>query len=240
MIIHTLRALKDNFIYVLDDESGNCAVIDPGEAKPVMDFLNERGLRLQKIFCTHRHWDHVDGVEELVAAFPVPVACSKFDLASIPCATEGLEENGSYSIFGHEMRILALPGHTLGQIGLYFPEKKALFSGDTLFSCGCGRLFEGTHEQMFASLAKIKNLPPDTLLYFGHEYTLRSIQFVKEKSKGSLSPALDTYERECAAKIQAGHDTSPGKLSIELEVNPFLKAESVAEFKSWRDARDAW
>lgn len=238
MKIRTLRALKDNFIYILEGENGDCAVIDPGEAPPVEDFLSAHKLKLKKILCTHHHWDHVNGVADLAERHGASVLCSQHDLPRVPKASEGLSEGGTYRLFGEDMQILDLPGHTLGQIAFWFPKSQALFAGDTLFSCGCGRLFEGTPDQMYSSLQKLKSLPPETELYFGHEYTLNNIRFVRAQNLASA--ALDDYQRSCEKKQAAGLPTTPVPLKIEFQINPFLTAKSVEEFKRWREARNTW
>jgi hydroxyacylglutathione hydrolase len=235
MKIHILPALKDNYIYVLANSAGECAVIDPGESEPVRKFLAGRGLRLKHILCTHHHWDHVNGAQALADEFGADIVCSGRDLGQIGGATRAAE-NGE--LLGERMEVLEIPGHTLGQIGFWFPDMKALFAGDTLFSCGCGRLFEGTHEQMFASLAKIKALPPDTRLYFGHEYTLRNIDFVL--SRGVRDEDLLNYKHESEERVRRCEPTSPGTLALELRINPFLKAATVDEFRRWREARDLY
>lgn len=238
MKIHILKALKDNYIYLLTDGSGTCGVIDPGEAAPVEDFLRENSLKLTHILCTHHHWDHVNGVQQLAEAHGASVGCSQHDLSRVPCARNSFAEGTRYELFGSRLEILDLPGHTAGQIAFWFPQEKALFAGDTLFSCGCGRLFEGTHSQMYASLQKLKALPADTNLYFGHEYTLNNIRFIKTHAPASKE--LEIYEAQSQEKIAAGRPTSPGLLATELSVNPFLVSNTLEEFKRWRDARDVW
>lgn len=233
--IHIIPALKDNYIYGLSDADGRLAVIDPGAAEPVIGFLNTSGFKLERILCTHHHWDHVNGIPELARQFGVPVWTSKVDASRIPFASKILKDG---DLLSEELRILEVPGHTLGQIAFWFPKLQALFVGDTLFSCGCGRLLEGSAEQMFESLQKIKKLPQNTRIYFGHEYTLRNIGFVVQH--GGLDDFLKTYQHECEAKVAAGQPTTPGILATELRINPFLKAGSLAEFRKWREARDVF
>ena len=239
MKIHTLHALQNNFVYVLTDEHNGCAVIDPGEAAPVLDFLNQHHLRLTHVLCTHHHKDHIGGVPELRTKFPdAEVWTSGPDFGRIPGATQTVSEDVEYKLFGQALHILAIPGHTQGQIAYWFPKLAAVFPGDTLFSCGCGRLFEGTPEQMFASLAKLKALPPATQIYFGHEYTLRNIEFVI--AEVGESPALHEFKAQNESKKLAGQDTTPTSIDKELQVNPFLMAKSVDEFRKWRERRDLW
>lgn len=234
--IHTLRALKDNFVYVLAGPGHACAVIDPGEAAPVKAFLAESGLKLAQILLTHHHRDHIGGVAEL-ATPGMTVSCSSYDHPRIPGSNLTLDEGSPFKVFGEKCEILALPGHTLGQIAYYFAGLNAIFTGDTLFTAGCGRLFEGTPGQMYASLQKIKALPPETEIYFGHEYSLRNLEFVLSRAP---SPKIERYRDEMQARLENGGASTPTRLDVEVSVNPFLQAKSVAELAEWRTARDTW
>jgi len=237
MTIHAIRALKDNFIYILENGSGEAAVIDPGEADPVHAFIRAHNLKLTHILCTHHHLDHVGGVQELVKLYGCEVAGSRYDvnLGRIPVGTRIVGETDPLKMWNREVSILDIPGHTLGQIGYYFENESAFFPGDTLFSAGCGRLFEGTPELMFNSLQKIAKLPGDTRIYFGHEYTLRNLEFVL--SRETRAEVLN-YKKQCEERVAQGHDTTPTTLNVELQVNPFLRAKSAAEFAEWREARN--
>jgi hydroxyacylglutathione hydrolase len=234
--IHVLPALKDNFIYILSD-GRLCAAIDPGEAAPVEKFLTETGLRLETILCTHHHWDHTGGVEELKAKFDCDVLCSAYDFARIKGADRALEEREA--ILGAAVEVLPMPGHTLGQVAFYIPKLEAVFTGDTLFSAGCGRLFEGTPQDMFESLGRLKKLPSETKVYFGHEYTLRNLDFV-ENYKGADATEISVYRRECVSRLEHGQPTSPSSIGTELKINPFLIARDVGEFTKWRELRNSW
>jgi len=239
MKIHTLNALKDNFIYILAADDGSCAVIDPGDATPVRKFLDHRKLRLTHILLTHHHHDHIDGAAELKREAACEVWCSGYDRSRITAATRSLKEGDELTLFGETLRILDVPGHTLGQIAFHFPQLEALFTGDTLFSGGCGRLFEGTFQQMYDSLQKIKKLPAATRIYFGHEYTLRNIEFIKQQLR-SVTEDLFEYEQRCRQALSAGQPTSPTTLAQELKINPFIYSKDVAEFTKWREARNLW
>lgn len=239
MIIHTLTALKDNFIYVLASPGGECAVVDPGDAAPVRRFLDLRKLRLTHVLLTHHHHDHIDGAAELAADAACEVWCSDHDRSRIPSATKSVGEGDSLELFGHAMRVLEVPGHTLGQIAYHWPKLEALFTGDTLFSAGCGRLFEGSYEQMYASLQKIKRLPAATRIYFGHEYTMRNIEFIKTRL-GAVPEDLFDYEQRCRQALAHGQPTTPTTLAQELKINPFVYADSLASFSEWREARNHW
>ncbi len=237
--IYTLNVLKDNFVYVIANSNNQSVVVDPGDAKPVENFLDERQLKLIAILCTHHHADHVNGVASLVNRYNCVVYGSRYDMKRLPVKTQPLDEGVDIELLGESLRVLEVPGHTLGQIAFYFPSNESLFVGDTLFSGGCGRLFEGTAEMMYSSLAKIKALPPSTKIYFGHEYTLRNLEFVKTH-KAAPTAALKHFYNQVQKKIDCGQPSSPTLLADELTINPFLSARSVEEFSYWRALRDHW
>ncbi|HMN70106.1 MAG TPA: hydroxyacylglutathione hydrolase [Bdellovibrionales bacterium] len=235
MTIHTLRALKDNFVYAIVQDS-RCAVVDPGEAAPVEDFLKSRNLDLTHVLLTHHHPDHVAGAPELARARPdLQVWCSRHDRARIPFAT--VTARNRMPLWDQTVRVLEIPGHTLGHIAYHLPDSRIVFVGDTLFSAGCGRLFEGTPAQMFQSMAKLKALPQDTRIYFGHEYTVRNLEFVARHFPDW--PYRD-YLTDSQAKLARHESTTPTTLKQELEFNPFLKARTVKEFAEWRELRNSW
>lgn len=150
-----------------------------------------------------------------------------------------MSEGDPLELFGEELNVLEIPGHTQGQIAYHLPKQNALFPGDTLFSAGCGRLFEGTPEQMFESLQKIKCLPASTQIYFGHEYTLRNLEFLKHNLP-SIPEDVFEYEQHCKRKLHDGEPTSPTSLAQELKINPFIYSKTPEEFRDWRAARDKW
>lgn len=236
MQIFSIPALKDNFIYALVAGT-SCAIIDPGEAGPVEKFLSEHKLNLETILCTHHHWDHVSGIETLKAKFGCEVLCSTYDFSRVPGADRGL--NGRETILGATIEVLPMPGHTLGQVAFYIPQLEALFAGDTLFSAGCGRLMEGTPEQMFSSLARLKKLPQTTKVYFGHEYTLRNLDFV-EKYRAAKPADVEAYRQECQKRLGRGEPTTPSFIADEMKINPFMISDSLAEFTKWRELRNTW
>lgn len=247
MTVHTLPALEDNYIYILANSAGKCAVIDPGDSEPVAAFLKRTGASLTDIFCTHHHWDHVDGVAKLQAATGCEVWSSEYDASRIPNVTKTLIDQQKFKLWDIEVEAFSIPGHTLGHTAFYFKSLNAVFTGDTVFSAGCGRLFEGTFEQMFMSLAKIKMLPAQTQIYFAHEYTASNLKFVKSQlAKGlkltcAIADAdLESYEDSVSKLRRENRPTSPTSVAKEKMINPFFAAATVAEFQTWRDARNQW
>jgi hydroxyacylglutathione hydrolase len=234
--IQILPLLSDNFSYVLHDSHSTLAtIIDPSESSPVRKFLAKEALNLELIICTHHHLDHVGGAQEL-ADQKVPIWASDYDRSRIAGCTRGLSDSEEVLVAGHKMRVIFVPGHTLGQIALYFEEASALFVGDTLFSLGCGRLFEGTADQMIASLNKLMALPDETKIYFGHEYTLRNGEFVE--SLNLNLPELKTYLQHVRDLRSKGNFSTPSLLDLEKRLNPFLNAHSVEEWTRRRALRN--
>jgi len=218
-----LSAFKDNYIWTL--RTGKyAAVVDPGDARPVQDYLAREGLTLAAILATHHHPDHVGGIAELVEMAKVPVFGPRGE--PIPALTHPLGENDMVKIpeLAAEFSVLDIPGHTRAHIAYY--GLGSLFCGDTLFACGCGRVFEGTAEQMLASLSKLAALPDETRVYCGHEYTLANIKFARAVEPGNRVLAA---REERAAKLRAaGRPTLPSTLGEERATNPFLRcAEPV-------------
>ena len=237
MRIEMLRALKDNFVYLLraDDEAlKDVVVVDPGEAAPVLRALNA-GERVSAVLCTHHHDDHVAGAGELKARFGAKVYAARGDLPRIESADVGLDADAELTILGERLSVLAMPGHTRHQVAYYFRTVGALFTGDTLFSAECGRLFEGTATEMWNSLRRLGQLPAETRVYFGHEYTLRNLEFVLMRERRA---EVEAYREQVQAKISEGEDSTPSTIGIENAVNPFMRARDVASFAEWRSARD--
>lgn len=243
MRIIPVSLLKDNYAYmVISSESERdrkVCVVDPSEAQPVLDALAQGALKLDAILCTHHHLDHVGGVEGLVEAFPrAKVYASWYDIEHrrIPvCGSEQptpLCDADVIEVCGLTFRVLSTPGHTLGAL-VYLCEDAA-FTGDTLFGGGCGRLFEGTADMMFASLQRIAALPKQTRLYWGHEYTLSNLRFAH---------AINPDDPAIQSRIDRALDRSktvPSTLQEELETNPFLRARSSEELRDLRSIKDRW
>ncbi len=213
-------AFHDNYIWVLR-LGGNAAVVDPGEASPVLDYLRAEQLRLTAILNTHHHADHVGGNTELLRHYPVPVygPCDE----RIPTVNRQLREGDRFTLteFGIEFSVLEIPGHTRSHIAFF--GAGMLFCGDTLFACGCGRLFEGTPRQMHVSLTKLAALPDATRVYCGHEYTLSNIRFAKAAE--AANPELARWEQEANAQRAKDEPTLPSTIGREKAANPFLRCD---------------
>lgn len=223
--IHVFRTLRDNHTFLVWPEgSRRTLVIDPSEAEPVLEALEQFGLELALVINTHHHEDHIGGNEKLSERFGAPIVCSQYDLARIPGATRGLLDRERLDFDGLEYEVIAVPGHTLGQIALYFPGLDSVFVGDTLFAMGCGRLFEGTAAQMWSSLKRIMSLPLKTRLHFGHEYTHLNGPFARTIEPENA--AVDGRCREAKVILDRGRQAivPAPTLAEELLVNPFLRA----------------
>ncbi len=219
--ITPLNAFDDNYIWMISQPGAEAAVaVDPGDETPVLDWLEARGKRLAAILITHHHHDHTGGIPELAAAYPgVQVYGPAGN--SIRGVTHPLAEGGRVSLEGLEgaWEVLEVPGHTAGHIA--YLGDGVLFCGDTLFAGGCGRVFDGTFEQLSASLERIAALPPETRIYCAHEYTLANLGFAAWVEPDS--PQLKARTAEAELLRQAGRPTLPSTLNLELETNPFLR-----------------
>jgi hydroxyacylglutathione hydrolase len=226
--ILALPAFDDNYIWLL--RAGGCvAVVDPGDAVPVLGHLAKTGDRLCAILATHHHGDHIGGVTELLARFPVPLYGPA--LENIPGMTHPLAGGERIKLpeIDAEFDIIAVPGHTRGHIAYYGPSLAghgALFCGDTLFGAGCGRLFEGTPAQMQDSLARLAVLPAPTFVYCAHEYTQSNLRFAAAVEPGSI--AVQRRSENVAQDRAAGRATIPTSIKLELETNPFLRWDAPA------------
>ncbi len=227
LIIQQLPALNDNYIYVLHDpESGETAAVDPGQAQPVHAMLARMGWRLSHILVTHHHGDHTGGIPDLVAETGAKVVGARADLPRIPNLTMAVNDGDSFLLGHSPVMVMAVPGHTSGHIAFHLPSPGAVFCGDTLFSLGCGRLFEGTAEQMWASLCRLRDLPDATLVYCAHEYTAANGRFARVTERNN--PDLAQRIAQVAALTQAGKPTIPTTIAQERATNPFLRADHPA------------
>ncbi|KAL2608981.1 hypothetical protein R1flu_027554 [Riccia fluitans] len=236
--IELVPCLVDNYAYLLQDVNAKVtAVVDPSAAGPVIDALNAKGLSLHFILNTHHHWDHTGGNAELKRKYNAKVVGPRADEERIPGIDISLRGGQTWKLGEHMMQVLETPGHTRGHVTFYFPDSGAVFTGDTLFSLGCGRLFEGTAEQMWNSLSKISQLPDETLIYCGHEYTLSNAKFAM-----SLEPTnetLSSHYEKIAQLRRKGLPTIPTTLGEEKKFNPFLRPSSLELRKALNLSRSA-
>jgi hydroxyacylglutathione hydrolase len=219
-----LSVLTDNYIYVLYDKASHqTVVIDPAEAQPVVNFLESKGWSLDAIWNTHHHGDHVAGNLELQQRYSCAILGSDYDQHRIPGITQTVQDQEEFLLGTWRVDVFATPGHTLGHCIYFIPAADILFCGDTLFALGCGRLFEGSPEQMWSSLQKIRSLPPTTRVCCAHEYTLSNARYAQ--SLPSYALGLLNYIAELQSLRNRGEPTVPTQLSAELAYNPFLQAD---------------
>jgi hydroxyacylglutathione hydrolase len=218
--------LTDNYAYlVIDPTTAEAAVVDCAEAKPVLAEVGRQGARLTAALATHHHFDHVGGNLDLASAVPgIRIFGSAGDAPKIPGITNRLADGDRLSVGTLEARAILIPAHTSGHIAYHFPASKAVFTGDTLFAGGCGRLFEGDAAQMMQSLQRLASLPDDTRVYCGHEYTLKNLQFASELEPGNQALA-DKLTRVRALRDRQ-QPTVPSTIGEEKATNPFLRTQS--------------
>ena len=222
LTILRVPVLNDNYSWLVhDDETGATAVVDPAEVDPIMEAAKGQNWTLTHILNTHHHWDHTGGNVVLKERLNLTVVGPKADKERIPGIDVELKDGDEYAFGASKLVCYDTPGHTKGHITLFFPNNRALFPGDTLFSMGCGRLFEGTPAQMWDSLSKLVPLPRDTLVYCAHEYTMSNAKFAMHVEPGNK--ALQRRHTEVEEARRAGVATVPSDLGTELETNPFLR-----------------
>jgi hydroxyacylglutathione hydrolase len=219
--------LSDNYAYLLvDSASGEAGVVDCAEAEPVLAEVERRGVRLAAVLATHHHFDHVGGNEALLAALPgLRVYGSAEDAARIPGITHRLRHGDAVEIGRLAGRVILIPAHTSGHVAYHFPAERAVFTGDTLFAGGCGRLFEGDAAQMMTSLGRLAALPDDTRVYCGHEYTEKNLRFAAMLEPGNA--ALAEKLRAVQELRRGGRPTVPSTVAEEKATNPFLRTGSA-------------
>jgi hydroxyacylglutathione hydrolase len=237
--IRPIPAFQDNYIWMLV-HGEDAAVVDPGEAAPVLKALQRDGLTLTDIVVTHHHRDHVGGVAELYEASGARVWGPARE--DIPCRRYALSDGDPVELFGHTFTVIDVPGHTLGHIALHAPSLDALLCGDTLFAGGCGRVFEGTPQQMLHSLSRLAALPPQTRVYCAHEYTLANLRFARAVEPGN--DALARRQQFCQQQRDRGEPTVPSTIDVERATNPFLRCNepavrAAAEHRSTGASADA-
>tara|TARA_B100001123_G_scaffold78933_1_gene89594 strand:+ start:1743 stop:2504 length:762 start_codon:yes stop_codon:yes gene_type:complete len=248
MQVIPIPCLSDNYAYVIIDKSSNLVgVIDPSEALPIINFLKKKKLKLNYILNTHHHFDHVGGNLDLKEIYKAKIVGFVSDKHRIPGIDIVVEDNQKWMFGDSQVKVLHIPGHTLGHVCFYFEKEKIAFTGDTLFSLGCGRIFEGDHNQMLNSLSKIKALPKDTMIYCGHEYTYKNAEFCMKYDNGNIN-LKNKFEK--IKKLRSSNlPTIPSSLEEELKSNIFLRCDqnelkiklnmkNEDDFKVFRKVRD--
>ena len=237
MKIKIIPCLKDNYSYLIIDEENNTAcVVDPSEADPIIKYLENTKIKLKFILNTHHHYDHVGGNLKLKEKYGASVVGYDGDKERIPGIDILINDQETWIYKNFEAKIIHIPGHTLGHICFYFHKDESVFTGDTLFSLGCGKIFEGTYTQMFNSLMKLKKLPKNTKVYCGHEYTLQNSKFcmIHDADNENLKAKINDIK----IKLKADLSTMPSTIKDELECNIFLRSNSVETFSKLRDLKD--
>ena len=253
MQITPIPCLTDNYAYIINDSnSKTVGVVDPSDAKPIISFLNKKNLKLNFILNTHHHFDHIGGNLELKKLYNAKVVGFLGDKHRIPGIDITLKDNEEWTFGNSMVKILHIPGHTSGHICFFFEKEEAAFTGDTLFSLGCGRIFEGDHKQMLASLNKIKKLPKNTNIYCGHEYTHKNAEFCMtyDQNNTELKKKFEIIKKLRLKSLP----TIPTSLADELNSNIFLRCdqndikiklnmqnqEDFEVFKKIRDLKDTF
>ncbi len=243
-IIHPIPVLMDNIIWIWV-KNNQAVVVDPAISEPVINWLNDHKLTLNSILQTHHHEDHIGGTKDLLSSWPsAEVIAAKRDIERIPLQTYSVTDNETVTLLDEKITVLEVPGHTSNHICFFVHGSKktkidpVLFCGDTLFGAGCGRLFEGTPNQMFESLQRINTLPKNTWIYCAHEYTKANLQWAQ-----SIYPE-DSYIKkrleDVIHKREKGLQSLPSKLSEEQKTNLFLRAKTSKEFSELRFHKDNW
>ncbi len=237
LAVQAIPILSDNYAWLLRDAAtGAVAIVDPAEAGPVAAAIDAAGGRLDLILLTHHHADHVAGTDTIRDRYGARVVGAAADAHRLPRLDRAVAEGDRVALGGSEALVLETPGHTRGHIAYVFADPAVLLCGDTLFSLGCGRLFEGTAAEMFSSLRKFDTLPDDTQVCCGHEYTESNARFARHADPDNA--ALAAYAEGVRARRAAGQATVPSRLADERACNPFLRAPDVATLANLRARKD--
>ncbi|MGJ8528877.1 hydroxyacylglutathione hydrolase [Maritalea sp.] len=229
--IHQIPALETNYALILEcTTTSEVALIDAPDAAPIVDACKKLGLVPTKIFITHHHWDHTDGIAPLRKHFDLTVYGPAAEAKQIDELDELVKPNDILEFGAGHLRVISTPGHTFGHIAYFLDEQPTLFAGDALFSLGCGRMFDGPADQMWAGLKRLRVLPDETDLYCGHEYTASNAAFAKTIDPNNQ--VLIERMQEIDRQLNAGQPTLPTKMSIEKQANPFLRADEATLAKS--------
>jgi hydroxyacylglutathione hydrolase len=248
MKIIPIPCLNDNYAYIVQDNiTKTVGVVDPSEAKPIINYLKKEKLELNYILNTHHHFDHIGGNIELQKLYKSKIIGFKDDKHRIPGINITLNDGEKFKFGKSQIKVIHIPGHTSGHICFFFEKEKIAFTGDTLFSLGCGRIFEGDHEQMLSSLNKIKKLPIETKIYCGHEYTLKNAKFCMKYDEKNLD--LINQFKKIKELRSKNLPTVPSILEQELKSNIFLRCnqndlkiklnmENIEDYKVFKKVRD--
>ena len=226
MQLEIIPCLNDNYSYLIkDDQTSTVAIIDPSEFDPCDKKINQKYKKLDFILNTHHHFDHVGGNSELKKKYGSKILGFEQDKKRIPEIDVQLKDGQEFKVGNLNFKVIYIPGHTLGHIAFYLEKEKVVFTGDTLFSLGCGRIFEGTYQQMFNSLNKIKSLPGETKIYCGHEYTKNNLGFCLKFNPNNNY--LRDKEKLIDIKIRTGKPTIPSTIKDEIQTNIFLRYDDL-------------
>jgi hydroxyacylglutathione hydrolase len=229
--VYIIPCLKNNYSFVAHDtETDNIAVVDPSEFKPINDFIEKKFKKIDYILNTHHHFDHIGGNLDLQKKYNAKIVGSKKDEKRIPGINIKLSDNENFNLGNIIFKIFLMPGHTSGHICFYAKKEKVVFTGDTLFSLGCGRVFEGTHLEMLESLKLIKRLPIDTQIYCGHEYTQKNLDFCTQYEENNTK--LKEKKKWIISRLDQNQPTIPISVKEELNTNIFLRCDNSEVKKS--------
>lgn len=234
-----IPALSDNYIWLVHDPaSGETMVVDPAEADPVLKEADKRGWRITRIWNTHWHPDHTGGNAAIKAATGATVTGPAAEAARIPTLDVQVGEGDSVRLGDHVATVMETPAHTAGHISFHFPKDDVVFTGDTLFAMGCGRLFEGNADQMFANMQRLASLPPETIVYCAHEYTQSNGRYALAAEPANAA-IVERMKLVDAARAR-GEATVPTTIALERATNPFMRADSAQQLAERRAAKDAF
>lgn len=234
----TIPCLSDNFAFLLFNDAREAALIDAPEAAPINAMLESHNLTLTTVLLTHHHWDHVEGLNELNAPENLKVIGAKADAHRLPPLSHPVCEDDCLEVLGAQIKVIDVPGHTVGHIAYYIPSSGHVFTGDSLMAFGCGRLFEGTPGQMYKSLRALATLPDDTLVCSGHEYTQANARFAVAMFPDDAD--IKARAAETTRLLATKQHTVPSSLALEKRTNPFLRARSEEDFAHLRAAKDTF
>lgn len=230
-----LPILDDNYTYIIraGDQVG---LVDVGDAAPVLEYLEDHNLTPNVIFTTHHHWDHINGNQDIMDKYDVKLIAPEKDKHRIPNISKGVNDGDTFNFGDETVHVIETPGHTSNHIVFWFESSNILFSADTLFAMGCGRLFEGTPKEMFQSFEKLRALPDETIIYCGHEYSLSNGEFALTIEPENQD-IIDTMQKFKTLR-KSNHPTIPTTMAQEKKTNIFMRAENSETFQKYRDLKD--